>query len=118
MEDTSIEAYEVKIVETGEHKKLKRANLTGGKANNGALSMLSLKKNNLCNRKAGKALSEMLAANTVLKELDVSENTYDRCDSVGFSQELAVGISDNGTSSSLTFSGSHTGRAAITLQML
>jgi hypothetical protein len=67
-----------------------------GVKDNGALSVLSLKKNNLCNQEAGKALSEMLAVNTVLKELDVSENTYYKCDSAGFTQELAVGISDTG----------------------
>jgi hypothetical protein len=67
----------------------------------GALSVLSLKKNNLCNREAGKALSEMLVVNTVLTELDVSENTYYMCDSAGFVQELAVGIIDNGAMTSL-----------------
>jgi Leucine-rich repeat (LRR) protein len=74
-----------------------------------ALSVLSLKKNNLCNQEAGKALSEMLAVNTVLKELDVSENTYYKCDSAGFAQELAVGISDNGALSTFTFSGEEYG---------
>jgi hypothetical protein len=34
----------------------------------GALSVLSLKNNRLCNSEAGKALSEMLAVNTVLKK--------------------------------------------------
>jgi hypothetical protein len=71
----------------------------------GALSVLSLKKNNLCNREAGKALSEMLVVNTVLTELDVSENKYYKCDSAGFAQELAVGIIDNGVISHFTFSG-------------
>jgi hypothetical protein len=46
----------------------------------------------------------MLAVNTVLKELDVSENTYRRCDSAGFAEELAVGISDNGALTSLNLS--------------
>jgi hypothetical protein len=68
---------------------------------NGALSVLSLKKNNLCNREAAKALSEMLAVNTVLTEIDVSENTHYKCDSAGFAQELAVGIIDNGAISSI-----------------
>jgi hypothetical protein len=61
----------------------------------GALSVLSLMNNSLCNREAGRALSEMLAVNTVLKELDVSENMYYDCDGVGFAQELAVGLRDN-----------------------
>ena len=62
----------------------------------GALSVLSLKDNSLCNKEAGKALSEMLAGNTVLKELDVSSNSYYKCDGAGFAQELAVGLGDNG----------------------
>ena len=49
----------------------------------------------------------MLAVNTVLKELDVSANTSYQCDSVGFAQELAVGISDNGTLSKLDASDNH-----------
>jgi hypothetical protein len=40
----------------------------------GALSTLSLKKNRLLTAEAGKILSDMLAANTVLKELDLSSN--------------------------------------------
>ena len=46
MKDASIEAYEVKIVETGEQKKLKRSNLIGGK-NNGTLTTLNLSSNRL-----------------------------------------------------------------------
>jgi hypothetical protein len=46
----------------------------------------------------------MLAVNTVLKELDVSDNTYRRCDSAGFAEELAVGISDNGAMTRLNIS--------------
>jgi hypothetical protein len=43
----------------------------------------------------------MLAANTVLKELDVSSNAWQehgwtKGDGPGFAKELAVGISDNG----------------------
>jgi hypothetical protein len=74
-------------------------------SDNGAVSVISLRNNCLCNRESGKALSEMLAVNTVLKELDVSANTYYQRDSVGFAQELAVGISDNGTILHFTFSG-------------
>jgi hypothetical protein len=83
----------------------------------GALSVLSLKKNNLCNREAGKALSEMLmVVNTVLTELDVSENTYYKCDSAGFAQELAVGIIDNGALSQMTFSGNLGGSVPVTME--
>jgi hypothetical protein len=66
-----------------------------------ALSVLSLKDNSLCNKEAGRALSEMLAGNTVLKELDVSLNSYYNCDGAGFAQELAVGLGDNGALSLL-----------------
>jgi hypothetical protein len=66
-----------------------------------ALSVLSLKDNRLCNKEAGKALSEMLAGNTVLKELDVSSNRYRKCDSAGFAQELVVGLGDNGAMTKL-----------------
>ena len=45
MADTSIEAYEVEIAETGEQKKLKRANLAGGKVNDGALTKLDARSN-------------------------------------------------------------------------
>jgi hypothetical protein len=63
----------------------------------GALSVLSLKSNCLCNKEAGKVLVEVLAANTVMKELDLSDNTGPGAwDGAGFAQELAVGIRDNG----------------------
>ena len=63
----------------------------------GALSSLILKSNSLCNKEAGKALTEMLAANTVLTELDLSSNyDGDNIHAVEFAQELAVGIRDNG----------------------
>jgi hypothetical protein len=60
-----------------------------------------LKQNRLCNREAGKVLSEMLVVNTVLKELDLSENRYYQCDVVGFAQELDVGIKDSGAMTTL-----------------
>jgi Leucine-rich repeat (LRR) protein len=63
----------------------------------GALSSLILKSNRLCTKEAGKALAEMLAANTVLTELDLSDNSGPGArDGPGFAQELAVGIRDNG----------------------
>jgi hypothetical protein len=72
----------------------------------GALSVLSLKKNGLRTKDAGKVLGEMLKANTVLKELDLSDNhveSHDGGDGPGFAQELALGIKDNGALSSFTF---------------
>jgi Ran GTPase-activating protein (RanGAP) involved in mRNA processing and transport len=62
----------------------------------GALSVLSLKKNGLGTKEAGKVLGEMLKVNSVLKELDLSDNRpYSRGDPVGFAQELAAGIKQN-----------------------
>ena len=48
----------------------------------------------------------MLKANSVLKELDLSDNYVDKDDggdAPGFAQELAIGIKDNGALSSFTF---------------
>jgi Ran GTPase-activating protein (RanGAP) involved in mRNA processing and transport len=75
----------------------------------GALSVLSLKKNSLSNKEAGKALAQALAGNTTLRELDVSDNQsptgdFSARDGPGFAHELAVGIRDNGTLTSLNLS--------------
>jgi hypothetical protein len=75
----------------------------------GALATLVLKDNKLLTPEAGKVLSDMLAANTVLKELDVSGNNWAehglmKGDGPGFAKELAVGISGNGALSSLNLS--------------
>jgi hypothetical protein len=73
----------------------------------GALTTLILKDNKLLTSEAGKVLSDMLVANTVLKELDVSSNNWDDADGYykgdgpGFAQELAVGIRDNGALTSI-----------------
>jgi hypothetical protein len=74
-----------------------------------ALTSIILKANRLLTPDAGKFLSGMLAANTVLKELDVSSNTWNergrmKGDGAGFAKELAVGISDNGALTSLNLS--------------
>jgi Ran GTPase-activating protein (RanGAP) involved in mRNA processing and transport len=74
---------------------------------NGALSVLSLKQNSLGTKEAGKALGEMLKVNSVLKELDLSDNgvaSYEGGDAPGFAQELALGIRDNGALTSLDIS--------------
>jgi hypothetical protein len=73
--------------------------LAHGIKDNGALSVLSLKNNSLGTKEAGKALGEMLTVNSVLKELDLSDNAvsvYVGGDGPGFAQELALGIKDNG----------------------
>jgi hypothetical protein len=56
----------------------------------------------------------MLAANTVLKELDVSSNNWmemgsSKGDGPGFAKELAVGISDNGAMASLSLASNDLG---------
>ena len=53
-------------------------------------------KNHLCNKKAGKTLAVMLAGNTTLKELDVSDNQgFGARDGPGFAQKLADGVKNN-----------------------
>jgi hypothetical protein len=69
----------------------------------GALLSLDMSKNLLCNREAGKVLSQMLAVNTVLEELDVSDNQGPGTrDGPGFAHELSAGIRDNGAMTSLS----------------
>jgi hypothetical protein len=73
----------------------------------GALSVLSLKKNSLGTKEAGKVLGEMLKVNSALKELDLSDNGVHTAyggDAPGFAQELALGIQDNGALTSLDLS--------------
>jgi hypothetical protein len=87
-----------------------------------ALTTLILKDNRLLTPGAGKALSDMLAANTVLKELDVSGNNWmemgsSKGDGPGFAKELAVGISDNGAISQFTFSGDVRGNTPFTMEI-
>jgi hypothetical protein len=65
---------------------------------NGVLLVLSLKNNSLGTKEAGKVLGEILKANSVLKELDLSSNHVHPGmggHSLGFAQELANGIKDN-----------------------
>jgi hypothetical protein len=66
----------------------------------------------MLNKEAGKALAGMLAANTVLTELDVSDNGYDsdEDDGPGFAKELAVGVSANGALTSLNISNNVIGK--------
>ena len=62
-------------------------------------------KNNLCNKAAGKALANMLAGNTTLKELDVSDNEGSGAyDGQGFAQEIANGVKNNGALTNLNLS--------------
>jgi hypothetical protein len=74
--------------------------LSVGLRDNGALSSLYLKSNGLLNKKSGEALAGVLKANSVLTELDISNNyeEYDKSsqDGAGFAHALAVGLVDNG----------------------
>jgi hypothetical protein len=83
---------------------------------NGALSSLSLKNNRLATKEAGTVLVTALAANSVLKELDLSSNAWEynkyedvHADGAGFAHELAVGIKDNGALLSLNLSSNDIG---------
>jgi hypothetical protein len=83
--------------------------------------VLSLKDNRLLTTEAGKILSDMVATNTVLKELDLSSNNWGafdlKGDGPGFAQELAVGIRDNGAISQFTFSGDDCGSKPVTMEI-
>jgi hypothetical protein len=82
----------------------------------GALTTLVLRDNKLLTPEAGKILSGMLAANTVLTELDVSHNNWRedgrmKGDGPGFAKELAVGIRVNGALVKLDISSNIIGAA-------
>jgi hypothetical protein len=82
--------------------------------------VLSLKKNSLGTKEVGKALGEMLKVNSVLKELDLSDNaaaSWNGGDAPGFAQELALGIKDNGAISQFTFSGDGQGNMPVTMEI-
>jgi Ran GTPase-activating protein (RanGAP) involved in mRNA processing and transport len=89
--------------------------ISKGLPDNGALSLLSLKDNRLATPEGGKALAQALANNSTLKELDVSSNIwkdgYDNWQGDGprFAQEIAFGIKDNGTMTSLNLAGNNLG---------
>ena len=87
--------------------------LADGVKNNGALVKLTMAKNRMATKEAGEALGEMLKHNTVLKELDVSENAeyFLGCnyDGPGFAKGIAVGVSANGALTSLNISSNSIG---------
>jgi hypothetical protein len=72
----------------------------------GALSKLAMRQNNIHGAEAGKAFADMLAQNTVLKELDLSsqmDGNYGHALNAAFAKEFAAGISDNGAILSVNF---------------
>jgi hypothetical protein len=67
--------------------------------NNGTLLVLLMKRNNLGTKEAGEVLGDMLNGNSVLKELDLSNNfvsSRDGGDSTAFAQGISKGLPDNG----------------------
>jgi hypothetical protein len=79
----------------------------------GALAVLSLKQNSLGTKDAGEAIGEMLKGNTVLKELDLSENhvqSYNGGDALGFVQGISRGLLDNRALSFLNLSNNNLGQ--------
>jgi hypothetical protein len=80
-----------------------------GISGNGALTRLDISKNELFHddgAPAGKSISDMLAVNSTLRELDVSGNAEHSWSKGGlsFAQALSVGISDNRALTSLDIS--------------
>jgi hypothetical protein len=84
----------------------------------GALSKLVMRQNNIHGAEAGRAFADMLARNTVLKELDLSSqkagdfgagNALD----VAFAKEFAAGISDNGAMTSLNLASNMIGSEGV-----
>jgi Leucine-rich repeat (LRR) protein len=75
---------------------------------NTVLLTLILKGNKLLTAEAGNALSDMVAANTALETLDVSNNGWEvdgkvdgRADGVGFAKSFSVGLRENQSLTSL-----------------
>jgi hypothetical protein len=71
-------------------------------SDNGALLVLSLSDNRLGTKEVGEVLGEMLNANSVLKELDVSSNNAYQGDPAGFAQGISKGLPGNGALSTVT----------------
>jgi Ran GTPase-activating protein (RanGAP) involved in mRNA processing and transport len=65
-------------------------------SDNRALSVLSLKSNKLGTKEAGEALGVMLKGNSLLKELDLSDNWVYGGDTAGFAQGISKGLPGNG----------------------
>jgi hypothetical protein len=77
---------------------------------NGALSKLVMRQNDFHGAEAGKVFSNMLAQNTVLKELDLSSQKagdYGHPLDAAFVKEFAVGTSDNRAMTSLNLASNH-----------
>ena len=63
------------------------------------MTSLNISENKMLTKEAGKALGDMLKANSVLRELDVSSNYFygsGATDGAGFASGIADGIGANG----------------------
>ena len=76
-----------------------------------ALSKLVLRQNDIHGAQAGRVFADMLAQNTILKELDLSSQAWSTHSSLdaAFANEFAVGLSDNGALSSANLLGNDIG---------
>jgi Ran GTPase-activating protein (RanGAP) involved in mRNA processing and transport len=91
--------------------------LAVGLGANGGLEKLLIRNNRMATEEAGKAIAEALTQNSVLKELDLSGNSWDdtrrtggtKGDGPGFATALADGIKNNGAMTSLNISNNSVG---------
>ena len=71
---------------------------------------MDISNNSIATKEAGKALADALAANSTLKELNVSKNLDGKhpvltaTDGPGFAKKLAVGVGANGALAKFAFS--------------
>jgi Ran GTPase-activating protein (RanGAP) involved in mRNA processing and transport len=86
--------------------------------NMGALLVLSLKDNKLGSKKSGEVLGRMLKGNSVLKELDLSNNflggNINFEDMDGFSKGISTGLAGNRAMTSLDLSSNGIGSEGAT----
>ena len=87
------------------------------------MAILNISFNQMATKEAGKALADALAANSTLKELDVSKNTdrgdgygFNGADGPGFAKELAIGVSANRAMKKLTISGDKSWSKPVTIE--
>jgi Leucine-rich repeat (LRR) protein len=94
--------------------------LAGAISASGALMKVDISANGIASKEAGKALAEVLKTNTVLNELDVSDNMRKNGhghvaggDGPGFAKELAAGVSANRALTSLNISSNNIGQLVL-----
>jgi hypothetical protein len=80
---------------------------------NGAMTRLNLSKNKLLTEEGGRALGNMLKANTILKELDVSDSgngmLSHQKDAPGFVTAISEGLAGNRAMTSLNLASNDLG---------